>query len=110
MLGNHFLCSRAKVPSAGVVPQSLPQAEHSLFRGIRQSLNRRISGDEPVKVRDHRGNLRLLKHEFTDQHKVRINPGVRPERRPPRQIAPVAVIPPNQIALEQAVVANNSHF
>ena len=88
VIGNNCLGRGVKIAGARVIAESLPEPEDLLLRCRRQINQRGEFLRESRKVRDDGRHLSLLKHEFADQHVIRIW-----WRGAPGEIAPVAVVP-----------------
>ncbi len=71
MVGNQLPRARPQIPRPRVVPQARPQMQHLVERRRRQRLHIRKPRHEPLVVRNHRGDLRLLQHHLRHPHAVR---------------------------------------
>ena len=83
-----------QIAGAAVVAEPRPGREHVVERRRGQRLHRRPARQEALVEGDDRADRGLLQHDLGQPDRV----GVRlaPRRRPPRQIAPLAVVPVEQ--------------
>jgi ribonuclease HIII len=65
-------CGGVEISRALVIAQALPTAKHIVFRGARQRNEIGETAKPLVVIRNYRGDLRLLQHEFGHQNRVRI--------------------------------------
>jgi hypothetical protein len=93
--GHDHARSPLQVSRARVVAETRPQTEQRVGLGAGEALDVGKARQEALVVRDHRVDAGLLEHRLGDPDRVGI------ARAPPRQIAPVRVVPREQ-ALAQA--------
>src|SRR4029434_2317759 len=94
VLIEHTLRSAMKIPRPRVVSQALPEPKNIRFARQSQGSETGKTLHPSLEIRDDRRNLRLLKHEFRYQHRVR--------RRvtTPRKVTAMPAKPGNQRAAE----------
>src|SRR5258707_9941607 len=80
MLRDNLLRRLLQVARPAVVAKPGPQAQHFLLRRGGKGVNVRKALEKPLVVRNHRGDSRLLQHNFREPHAIRI------ARAPPRQV------------------------
>ena len=68
----HNLGGGMKIPGAVVVAEALPGVENIVLRSARDRSEVRKSAKPFIIIRDHGGDLGLLKHELGDEDRVRI--------------------------------------
>jgi hypothetical protein len=68
----HNLGGGMKIPGAVVIAEALPGVENIVLRSARDRSELRKSAKPFIIIRDHRGDLGLLKHELGDEDRVRI--------------------------------------
>ena len=76
-----------QVPGAGIVAESLPQAEHFVLRSGCQGFDGREVVHKPFPVRPPLRYARLLQDDFAQPHRIRV-PGP-----PPREVPAVLGVP-----------------
>src|SRR3569833_1883529 len=79
------------IASPGVVPQTRPQMEYVIDRGVRQGPHCRKSGLEALEVGNDGSHLRLLEHDLRDP-----DPGRGAMTLPREVVATLAGVPGNQ--------------
>jgi hypothetical protein len=94
-----------QVPRPAVISKPLPEPKNLRFRSFGQSGQGRKSGQKPMKIGDNRGHLRLLQHQFADQHVICIRAAAGGS---PRQIPTVLPVPIQQSAAELSGLAKHA--
>lgn len=72
MSGHDFPGGPVEIPRPGIVPEPLPMREHLGLSGLRQRGEIREAPQPPFVEWNHRGDLRLLQHEFRHHDRIRI--------------------------------------
>ena len=92
-----------EVTRPGIIPESLPGVENFAFGGSGEGGKVREPLHPHLIVGDDRGDLRLLEHEFRNQHCVGISGAA------PRQIAAVLAVPKAKRTPEGSGVRSEFH-
>ena len=87
MLVDYGDCSRAKIPGARVIAESLPGVQDFLLGRFCEGGEIRKTPNPLIIIRDHRRDLGLLQHEFRDQDGIRVLSAA------PGQIAALQAVP-----------------
>src|SRR6202030_1251217 len=93
------LCGAMKMACARGIPEPLPQLQHTVTLRSRQCADG-WEGPQPARVvGQHSIDPGLLQHDLTYPDAVRV------ARGPPRELAVMATIPAQQIAMERSAKA-----
>lgn len=87
--------SLVQIPGTAVVAQAGPDFQDIVDPSSRQDMHCRESSEEPLVVRQDRGHLRLLEHDFAKPNSVRVfgaSPG---------KVATTPVVPRQQAAMKR---------
>lgn len=95
----HGFGQRVQIGGPAVVSQTVPRLANRFGASLGQCLNGGIAVEKPAVVLRHTSDLRLLQHEFRDEHVIRISGSA------PRQVAALAPKPRQKTSLEGEGVA-----
>src|SRR6202790_1169685 len=93
MFCDDFLRSALQIATAAVITETRPKTQHFLLRRLRQRSHVRKSFEEPLVLRKHGGNTRLLQHDLRQPDAIGIfvaSPRQVPLKlaKPPKQLFP----------------------